>query len=161
MNKSFDIKPGLYGVLVLALAASFGAEAQAPSPWQQECIDAWDDADASEYCEASVDRIGASTSGQTNNCRLRNGSCSISAIYGDDDETTTWTHSFGTRYYSREDTEDLDLCFVPLSQDSLGWAAGARYTVTMRVGCNSGETTSADATSDGLQSLDTDNDPAD
>ena len=105
------------GILVLTLAILAWAaplpvsEAQAASPWVQECIDSWNDAPASEYCSSVIlDRIGSSTAGDgRGNCTVRGG-CSITATVGEDAESTTWMSAIWSSR-SVEVTARLDLCF--------------------------------------------------
>ena len=149
-SRFIALKHAVLTVAVVLLVAT-GATAQtfgntAPNARVQECFDAWSDAPASSYCTGvQVNRIGASPSGGEDNCYAVQGSCSITANVGE--TSTTWTPSLTEEDTSTSVTSfsTIDFCFKVKSDDE-----DIEYHVTVKAGCATDETTSADATSDGL-----------
>ena len=134
--------------LVLAMALAVTVGAQAASPWQQVCIDAWADAPASDVCTGgTTSRIGASGSVQTpsGTCSVRAITCTVTATTQGGEEKS-WTLNPMWQEYSPARTQTLDVCFAVVTSSSTSTATETVtvYNVKMRTGCNEGETGSAD-----------------
>ena len=143
------------GVLIAVFASSSGharsttkpdltAELTTETEWQKVCIDKWRDAAAYGHCSsATVARLAQGSSSDSGHCVV-NGSCSITVAV--DNVDTTFTPGMSNLSQSPNDTESLDICFAAASAT----AAAAGYSATVKSGCATGETTSSDATTNGL-----------
>ena len=171
MRKSHRTKPWLYGVLIATLAAPFGTGAEV-------CEDAWTDSPAASNgdCEANVRRISSnSTDGTAGNCSIAAACRAYAKIIRDDDDddsdngivgnpylvegVTEWRAVTNERFsHTPEDTDDLTVCLGEHTGEALPTLSDVEqgYYMILKAGCDSDETTAADARSDGLPELDND-----
>ena len=128
----------MFGVLTAPVEA-------AESTDEDPCGDAWEDAPAQTYCtDTAVTKSG-------DNCHIDVSTCSITVTI--EDMSITFTPTWPSSYSSSGDglslasTDDIDICFAMSASVNTG------YTATVKAPCDSGETGSASATTDGLAGL--------
>ena len=135
------IFPKALGAAALAAAMAVAGPAHSlkgtnANTYNNACVNAWGASPGQDYCDSETLTM------QGGDCNISGASCSITANVGD--VSTTWTLTWsGTE--SPADLQTLDLCFSSTSSDGV-----LTWSVAMKTGCASGETTSSSATADGL-----------
>ena len=142
------IARALAAALIVAACAAPGSVG-AQTAWQQTCTDAWDDAPAKLYCNASVTRVGTASDGSTGHCYLQTISCSIvlTVAITDGERSGTYTASGYSMTQSPENTQDITLCFATDNDE---------WDMNLNVGaCDSGDIDLDTARSTGLPLIET------
>ena len=151
MRTKVKFRSPMYGLLCIAATLMFGGispSVYAQSKATQDCIAEWAGAPAQSYCsgvvfaaietQSDADALGT----MLGHCLVGSGTCSITANVGSDTAvSTTWTPTTGDIYVAPANVDTIDICFS---------RSGSSYTATVKVGCDVDETTSADATTNGL-----------
>lgn len=129
-------------------ASATGTSANPNSTLVQECVDAWNESDANDYCDATIGRI--TSSDENTDCAIRGANCSVTVNIRVDAENTiatTFGEILATHYVPEPDTGDLTLCLEPNT------STGA-YDLQLRTSCQAGETAAGTAESEGLDAVD-------
>lgn len=97
------------------------------------------------FARVNTETEAEALSANVGDCLVDSGTCSITATVHTSDESVseTWTPTTGDIYTEESNVSTIDICFS--SSDS-----GATWTAAVKVGCDTDETTSATATTDGL-----------
>ena len=136
-------------------ASATGTSANPASPLVQECVDAWNESDANDYCDATIGRI--TSNDQNTDCQIRSANCSVTVnvLHGDPEKAaagggntvpTTFGKLFDTYNVPKSDTGNQTLCLDPNTSTKT-------YDLALRTSCEAGETDADTAVSEGLHAV--------